>query len=113
MERGNNLKNLDPRTAMTHFAAAAQAKPGQVAPVSAMGDCAANMGNLDQARRHYENALRLRDSYGPALIGMARIHKRTGDSVGALRFYRRYLEVNSRGSQADEARAFVEAQQAR
>lgn len=109
MEQGNRLRTSDPERAMTHFSAAAALKPGQVAPVAALGDCAARLDKRDQAQRYYARALRIRDSYGPALIGMARLHKQAGDTGTALGFYRRYLEVNSRGSQAGEARAFVEA----
>lgn len=110
MAAGNRLRDSDPRAALAHYSVAAEAKPGQVTPVSAMGDCAMAMGDTDQAQRFYARALRMRDSYGPALIGMARLHKRRGDNASAADFYRRYLQVNVHGSQASEARTFLEAQ---
>jgi Tfp pilus assembly protein PilF len=109
MAAGNRLKSSDPRAALAHYSVAAEAKPGMVTPVSAMGDCALAMGDTDQAQRHFARALRMRNSYGPALIGMARVHKRLGDNASAAGFYRRYLQVNIHGSQAPEAQAFLEA----
>ncbi len=108
MAAGNRELNRNPAVALDEFRLAAQARPGRVEPVARMGECAVRMGDLDNADRQFRAALKLGASYGPALVGMARIQKAKENVSDARYYYTRYLEVNPKGSQADEAQSYLE-----
>lgn len=108
MQRGAEILNNDAAKALVHFQYAASKRPNRVEPVERMGYCSLKKGNLDAAAGHYRNALKIMNTHGPSIIGLARIYKIKGNVSDARYFYTRYLEVNPTGSQAKEAREYLE-----
>lgn len=108
MAAGTRALGSSPAVALEHFRQAAQARPGRVEPVSRMGDSAVRMGDLESAENHYRAALKIGAAYAPALVGMARVQKARGNVSDARYYYTRYLEVNPKGAQADEAQSYLE-----
>jgi hypothetical protein len=108
MAAGNRELNKNPAVALDEFRLAAQARPSRVEPVARMGECAVRMGDLENAERQFRAALKLGASYAPALVGMARVQKARGNVSDARYYYTRYLEVNPKGSQAEEAQSYLE-----
>jgi len=106
MALASKLGAAEPDKAKTHLQFAARMRPGSPEPWTRMGDLEFRRGNLDAASTHYGTALSKTD-YGPALIGMARVSAREGNAASARGYYRRYLDVNSMGSQAEEARKYL------
>jgi Tfp pilus assembly protein PilF len=104
MAAGQRAMATDPALALTHFQAAAQLAPGRPEPRTKMGDCEMRRGNASAAASQYQAALNAFPSYGPAIIGLARAHARLGHDADARDLYRKYLDVNRTGTNADEAR---------
>lgn len=109
METGTRLLSTDPDKACSHFQAARQARPDKFEPLAKLGDCEFRRGNFTQAAVYYQSAIKMHPSYGPALIGLARTHVKLGNKTDAIHYYRQYLDVNKTGSQADEARRYLES----
>jgi hypothetical protein len=108
MAAGNREVNRNPALAQEHFQLAAQARPGRVEPVTRLGDCAVRMGDVETAEKQYRAALKIGASFSPALLGMARVQKALGSASDARYYYTRYLDVNPKGSQAEEAQSYLE-----
>ena len=53
----------------------------------------ADQGDLEQARRHYEQALAVHPSYAPALYGLGLFEQEHGDPAKALELYRRAAQI--------------------
>lgn len=109
MKQGNQAMARNPAEAQRLFEAALRLKPGRVEPVKRIADSLAAQGKTDEARRQYLYAVQLHDRYGPAFIGLARLYVKTGDAARARTQYQRYLDVNPDGSDAKEARDFLES----
>lgn len=106
MSLGNRLLDSNPEKALTHFSFAASLAPGRAEPLAKMADAEARLGDLTRAAVHYQAALKIHP-YGPAMIGLARVHDRMGNRDSARHWYEKYLEINKSGTQAAEARAYL------
>lgn len=58
------------------------------------GVCIANKPDLEVAEQYFRDALKIRPSYGEALIQLAALKHRTGDNLSARAFMQRYLASN-------------------
>ncbi len=64
-------------------------EPGLIPAVTALADVRLAMGRIAEASRGFEDVLRRREDYLPAIAGAAAAAQRAGDAEGALRLYRR------------------------
>jgi|GEM_PF-3139808 len=110
MGEGYRYLKINPKRALAHFQMASRLNPSAVEPVAKMGDCALVMGDIDVAMDYYQKALKMSEGYGPAMIGIARGFARKGNKEQARLWYKKYLDTNPRGSQAEEARQFLAGQ---
>ena len=106
MAAGNKLLSVDPAKAFSHFEYAARLAPDRAEARTKMGDALARMGQWEAAAVQYQRVLKVAP-YGPAMIGLARAHDHLGHVEDARHWYGQYLESMPRGSQADEARAYL------
>ncbi len=107
MKAGDKALSRDPEVALAHYSLAHQLKPGNPLPLHKMGEACFKLRRYEEAKSHYERALGLVSSYGPAMIGLARVAKARGIADEARRYYQMYLDVNPSGTQAKEARQYL------
>lgn len=107
MKAGDKALSRDPEVALAHYSLAHQLKTGNPLPLHKMGEACFKLRRYEEARSHYERALGLVSSYGPAMIGLARVAKARGIADEARRYYQMYLDVNPSGTQAKEARQYL------
>ncbi len=110
MKAGDKALSRDPEVALAHYEMAHQLKPGSPVPLQKMGEASYRLKRYEAARGSYEGAIAINPSYGPALIGLARVAKARGNTDEAKRNYQSYLDVNPNGTQAAEARQYLENQ---
>lgn len=83
--------------AVTQFDAAA-ASPQNLSPWLAITNsalCLSEQGKTKEAKARFLRALQSNARFGPALLGLARAHYRTGDYAEARTYVNRYFEVAS------------------
>ncbi len=107
MKAGDKALSRDPEVALAHYSLAHQLKPGNPLPLHKMGEACFKLRRYEEAKTHYQRALGLVSSYGPAMIGLARVAKARGIADEARRYYQMYLDVNPSGTQAKEARQYL------
>lgn len=72
-----------------------------------MAKCELRLGHLRKAATLFREALDIYGGYGPAIAGLARTYARMGRGEDARDLYMSYLEVNPKGTDAAEAKAFL------
>ena len=72
------LVGKEPGTAAERFEEVRNMLPGELVPLFALGLCAEQRGDLDQARRYYEAVTETAPGLGAASFGLARVHLREG-----------------------------------
>jgi tetratricopeptide (TPR) repeat protein len=70
-----------------------QREPGLIPALTALGYARLAEGRIAEAGRGFEDVLRRRTDYVPAIAGAAQAAQRAGDAEAALRLYRRALSL--------------------
>ncbi|MCB9537832.1 MAG: tetratricopeptide repeat protein [Myxococcales bacterium] len=96
--------NGDQSTAAERFRAAIAMEPAAPQGHYNLGVLADWDGRYDEARQHYEAALRAEPTFGPAVLGVTYILVRRGDKAGAIAFAEQQL---ARAPQSLELRNVV------
>jgi predicted Zn finger-like uncharacterized protein len=107
------LENGSSEKARQLYDRALKLKPGAPEAFAGLGYVALDRGRTPQAFSYFKRALAQRPTLGTALFGLAESHRTTGDDEIALQYYRRYLEVDSRGTDIPAARQHIKTLEAR
>lgn len=81
----SEVARRDPRAAADRFADVARNTPGFYAAWFNAGAAAEAAGDAAAAERHYREALKVRPDYGPALVNLTTLLRRTGREQDAAR----------------------------
>jgi Tfp pilus assembly protein PilF len=87
-------------------------RPAGPDALSGLAFVALDRGQIPAAYELFKRTLTAKPSFGPALFGMAEIHRARGEKALALQSYQRYLQVSPNGKEAMAARRQVSALQA-
>jgi tetratricopeptide (TPR) repeat protein len=100
--------NGRPEAALDLYGRAHEMKPDRVEPLTGRGLTLLDMGNTMVAQGVFEDALKVNDRYGPAIMGLAECLRLQNKNAKAVEFYQRYLDVSPEGSEAAVARNNIE-----
>jgi predicted Zn finger-like uncharacterized protein len=109
LAQADRLRDRDQAaTALEIFDRAHQMKPNRVEPLTGRGLTLLDLNDAAGAQAAFEDALKLNDRYGPAIMGLAESLRLQGKHAKAVEYYRRYLEVSPDGAEAAVARNNIE-----
>jgi tetratricopeptide (TPR) repeat protein len=66
------------------------------------------LGKATAAKPMFARALELNPRYGVALMGMAETSRQLGQNADAIRFYKRFLDIQPTGPEAFAAKSAIE-----
>jgi Tfp pilus assembly protein PilF len=75
-------------------------RPAGANALSGLAFVALDRGQIPAAYELFKRALAAKSSFGPALFGMAEIHRARGEKALALQSYQRYLQLSPKGKEA-------------
>jgi predicted Zn finger-like uncharacterized protein len=109
LAQGERLRDREKAAqALDMYGLAHDLKPERVEPVAGKGLALLDMANPSAAEAAFEEALKLNNRYGPAIMGIAEAFRMQGKNEKAVEFYQRYLDVLPNGSEAAVARNSIE-----
>lgn len=109
LAQGERLRDREKSAqALDMYGLAHDLKPERVEPVAGKGLALLDMANPSAAEAAFEEALKLNNRYGPAIMGIAEAFRMQGKNEKAVEFYQRYLDVLPNGSEAAVARNSIE-----
>ncbi len=109
MALGDRLRSADKaEAALNAYGEAADLKPERVEPVAGRGLALLDMGKQLQAEASFQQAIKLNNHYGPALMGLAETYRYMNKSDKALEYYQKYLDVLPDGPESNVARTQIE-----
>lgn len=105
LERADRLRERErPEAALDLYGKAHELRPERVEPVAGRGLSLLDLRNLPAAQAAFQQALKINERYGPAIMGLAEAYRIQGNHPKAVEFYQRYLEVLPEGVEAAVAR---------
>jgi predicted Zn finger-like uncharacterized protein len=109
IRRGDQLRERGKSAqALEMYGKAVDLQPDSVEALAGRGLCYVDMEQFGTAIASLEQALKVQDRYGPAIMGLAEAHRQQGDKVNALKYYQQYLDVLPDGPEADVARTNID-----
>ena len=86
-------------------------EPDDPESLSDLGTCLLGLERVEDAMASHLRALELDPDHSPAMYGLARCFDVMGDAPQARSNFERYLGLHDEGESADEARAWLAANQ--
>ncbi len=105
LAQADSLRERDkPMNALGYYRQAQKLGPNRVEVLAGEGLSLLDLGNPTDAQVAFEQAVAVNPRYGPALMGLAEVHRTQGRNEKAIEYYQKYLEVLPDGTEAAVAR---------
>ena len=109
LSHADRLRNREhSRAAVSDYDHAIALEPNHPEPYSGKGLALLDLGKVASAKPMFARALQLNPRYGVALMGMAETSRQLGQNADAIRFYKRFLDIQPTGPEAFAAKSAIE-----